>query len=126
MQANKGRDTKPELKLRSALHARGYRFRVNYRPVAGLRRTADIAFTRWKLAVFVDGCFWHGCPQHGTWPKSNEAFWKQKIEGNRLRDSDTTRRLADAGWTSVRLWEHEPIETMLCAVENALKNLRER
>ena len=107
MQSNKGRDTKPELALRSAAHALGLRYRVSARPLEGLRRTADLVFTRAKVAVFLDGCFWHGCPDHHTVAATNEAFWAEKVQSNRARDRDTDRRLADAGWISLRVWEHE-------------------
>lgn len=72
-----------------------------------MRREADVVFGPAKIAVFVDGCFWHGCPQHATWPKTNADFWRSKIEGNRRRDMDTDERLASAGWLAVRVWEHE-------------------
>lgn len=107
MQSNKGRDTKPELALRSAAHALGLRYRVSVRPIRELRRTADMVFPRLKVAVFLDGCFWHGCPEHHTVAATNAAFWAEKVESNRARDQDTDRRLADAGWTSIRVWEHE-------------------
>jgi DNA mismatch endonuclease (patch repair protein) len=107
MQSNKGRDTKPELALRSAAHALGLRYRVSTRPLRELRRTADLVFPRAKVAVFVDGCFWHGCPEHHTVSATNATFWAEKVESNRARDQDTDRCLADAGWTSVRVWEHE-------------------
>jgi DNA mismatch endonuclease (patch repair protein) len=107
MQANKGRDTKPEVALRSAVHALGLRYRVSVRPVTELRRTADLVFTRAKVAVFLDGCFWHGCPQHHTVAATNARFWADKVETNRARDRDTDRRLSEAGWTSIRVWEHE-------------------
>jgi DNA mismatch endonuclease (patch repair protein) len=107
MQRQRQRDTQPEVALRSCLHRRGLRFRVNY-PLAGIaRRSADIAFPRRKLAIFIDGCFWHGCPEHGTYPKQNAAWWQQKIGENRKRDKDTDARLAAAGWSAVRVWEHE-------------------
>jgi DNA mismatch endonuclease, patch repair protein len=107
MQSNKSRDTKPELALRSAVHALGLRYRVSAKPLAGLRRTADLVFPRAKVAVFLDGCFWHGCPEHHTVARANAAFWVEKVEGNRSRDRDTDGRLAQAGWVSVRIWEHE-------------------
>src|SRR5262245_46224750 len=106
MQATPRRDTPCELALRSALHRLGLRFRVD-RPVPGTRRRADLTFVRARVAVFVDGCFWHGCPKHATWPKANARWWRAKIEQNRRRDSDTTRRLHAAGWRVVRVWEHE-------------------
>src|ERR1700733_5022857 len=96
MARTRGRDTAPERALRSLLHERGMRFRVDYPPIPGLRRRADIVFTRARVAIFVDGCFWHGCPRHATWPTSNHEFWTEKIETNRQRDRDTNRRLTDA------------------------------
>lgn len=111
MQSNKSRDTKPEKALRSAVHALGLRYRVSAKPLAGLRRTADMVFPAAKVAVFLDGCFWHGCPQHHTVASANAKFWADKVEGNRTRDRDTDERLAQAGWVSVRVWEHEdPVE----------------
>jgi DNA mismatch endonuclease (patch repair protein) len=107
MQSNKSRDTKPELALRSAVHKLGLRYRVSAKPLAGLRRTADLVFPRAKVAVFLDGCFWHGCPEHHTVASANARFWADKVEGNRARDRDTDGRLQDAGWVSMRIWEHE-------------------
>ena len=107
MQSNKGRDTQPELALRSAAHALGLRYRVSVRPLRELRRTADLVFTKARVAVFLDGCFWHGCPDHHTVAATNAGFWAEKVESTRSRDRDTDRRLADAGWTSIRVWEHE-------------------
>lgn len=101
------RDTGAELALRRALHSRGLRYRVTY-PVPGQRRrTIDVAFTRAKVAVFVDGCFWHGCPEHGTMPRSNSEWWTTKLAANHARDRDTDRVLEAQGWTVVRVWEHE-------------------
>lgn len=107
MKSNKGRDTKPEIALRSAVHALGLRYRVSVRPVKELRRTADLVFTRAKVAVFLDGCFWHGCPQHHTVAATNAKFWADKVEANRARDCETDHLLTEAGWTVVRVWEHE-------------------
>ncbi len=107
MQSNKSRDTKPELALRSAVHALGLRYRVSAKPLRDVRRTADLVFPRAKVAVFLDGCFWHGCPEHHTVASANATFWAEKVEGNRARDRDTDGRLAAAGWVSVRIWEHE-------------------
>lgn len=107
MQANRRRDTKPELALRSAVHALGLRYRVDAPPLVGLRRRADLVFSRAKVAVFLDGCFWHGCPEHHTVAASNATFWADKVSGNRARDRDTDARLEAAGWASVRIWEHE-------------------
>ncbi|MEO3841654.1 very short patch repair endonuclease [Streptomyces sp. B22F1] len=107
MQGNRNRDTRPELALRRAMHALGLRYRVGVRPLSNLRRTADAAFTRWKVAVFLDGCFWHGCPEHPSRVITNSSFWAEKVSKNRERDADTNRRLVDAGWLVVRIWEHE-------------------
>jgi len=107
MQAAKPKDTAPEKALRSALHSKGLRFRIDQKLIEGLNRKADIVFRSVKVAVFVDGCFWHGCPIHGTRAKANAEFWKNKIEQNRLRDRDTNKQLKKAGWRIVRVWEHE-------------------
>jgi len=107
MRAQRERDTGIEREVRSRLHARGLRFRVHRRLLKGSRREVDVVFPGAKVAVFVDGCFWHGCPEHGTWPRNNAEFWKQKIEGNVARDRDTDARLQAEGWTVVRVWEHE-------------------
>lgn len=106
MRRQRQRDTAAEVAIRSLLHRSGFRFRVDY-PLPGLRRRADIAFPRARVAVMVDGCFWHSCPQHGTQPKENAAWWREKIECNVARDRDTDARLAAAGWVSLRIWEHE-------------------
>lgn len=105
MQANKSRDTKPELAVRRLLHAAGLRYRVNHLVLP--RRTADIVFTRAKVAVFIDGCFWHGCPAHYQAPSTNRDYWHEKIATNAERDADTTARLLRLGWTVLRFWEHE-------------------
>ena len=107
MASTRTRDTKPELALRRVLHARGLRYRVNARVVPGLRRTVDVAFPRQKVAVLVDGCFWHGCPVHYTEPKTRAEFWREKIANNVARDADTTVRLQAEGWVVLRCWEHE-------------------
>ncbi|MFI5826469.1 very short patch repair endonuclease [Streptomyces sp. NPDC051578] len=110
MSRQKSKNTGIEIALRRSLHAAGLRYRVHRRPVKGVRREADIVFGPARVAVFVDGCFWHGCPLHATWPRSNPEFWRAKIEGNRARDRDTDARLAEAGWLAVRVWEHESVE----------------
>jgi DNA mismatch endonuclease (patch repair protein) len=107
MQGNRRRDTKPEIAVRRLLHAAGLRYRVDVRPVGALNRRADIVFTRAKVAVFIDGCFWHGCPDHHTVSKANASYWAAKVERNRERDADTDRRLKAAGWHVMRSWEHE-------------------
>lgn len=107
MQLTRRRDTPPELQLRRLLHALGLRYRVDYKPIPSMRRRADVVFTRWRVAVFVDGCFWHGCPQHGTWPKANADWWRDKIRANQSRDGDTVTQLEAANWRAVRIWQHE-------------------
>jgi len=115
--------TDAEIALRRELFRRGLRYRIDYEVLKKPRRVADVAFPGLKIAIFVDGCFWHGCPVHATWPKQNAEFWRQKIEANRLRDADTNSRLLDVDWTVLRFWEHEsPIEaaeTVTQAVEMA-------
>jgi DNA mismatch endonuclease (patch repair protein) len=86
----------------------GLRYRLDYEVLKKPRRVADVAFPGRKIAVFVDGCFWHGCPKHATWPKQNADFWRQKIEANRQRDADTNKRLQLLGWTVLRFWSHDP------------------
>jgi DNA (cytosine-5)-methyltransferase 1 len=111
MKTTKRRDTKPELLLRSELDRQGLRYAVDH-AVDGTRRRADIVFKGARVAVYVDGCYWHGCPSHGTMPKSNGQAWKEKFDANRSRDADTDLRLAEAGWTVMRFWEHEdPVES---------------
>ncbi|UFQ15858.1 MULTISPECIES: very short patch repair endonuclease [Streptomyces] len=117
MQAIRSRDTKPERLIRSLLHAQGLRYRVAAKPLPGLRRTADIVFRPAKLAVFVDGCYWHGCPEHYVSPKTNSGYWSDKVARNMARDRDTEAQLREAGWTVLRFWEHEPPED--CAVKIA-------
>jgi DNA mismatch endonuclease, patch repair protein len=107
MRANRGRDTAPERRLRSLLHAQGLRYRVSTKPVPNLRRTADIVFPKARVAVFVDGCYWHGCPEHHRPAKVNSEFWRRKISDNQRRDVETTNALMDEGWTVIRCWEHE-------------------
>lgn len=107
MQAAKPRDTAPEKALRSALYCRGLRYRIDIKPIKELNRRADIIFRSVKVAIFVDGCFWHGCPIHGTQAKANAEFWSCKIKQNQERDVDTTKRLEKAGWKVIRIWEHE-------------------
>lgn len=110
MSTQLSKNTRIELQLRSALHARGLRYRIHRRPLQAVRRHADIVFSRAKVAVYVDGCFWHGCPQHATWPRRNAAFWRDKIETNIQRDQETDRSLVEAGWIPVRVWEHDAVD----------------
>jgi DNA mismatch endonuclease (patch repair protein) len=107
MVANRRRDTAPEMAIRRLVHAAGLRYRVDAKPLPDLNRRADMVFTRARVAVFIDGCYWHGCGEHGTVAKTNPGYWGNKIEGNRRRDRDTDRMLAAAGWHVVRIWEHE-------------------
>lgn len=119
MQGNRRTGTNPERRLRSALHAAGMRFRVDYRidtPSGAVR--PDIVFTKRKVAVFVDGCFWHGCPDHAAAPKSNTGYWEPKLRRNAQRDRRDTRMLADAGWTVIRIWEHVPVDDALRLVRD--------
>ncbi len=125
MKANRRTDTKPELALRSALHAMGYRYRKDYRLDLPARRVRpDIAFTSRKVAVFVDGCFWHACPEHGSKPKNNEWYWSPKLQKNVERDRAADAALAAAGWTVVRLWEHVPVADAVAAVIAAVGDPR--
>ncbi len=112
MVANRRRDTQPELRVRRLLHAAGLRYRVDARPEAALRSRADIVFSRRRIAVFIDGCFWHGCPLHNVEPKTNVAYWGPKLARNRERDIEVTSSLERLGWTVLRFWEHESAESI--------------
>ena len=122
MRANRRKDTKPELALRRALHGRGYRYRKDYRLdlAGGTRVRPDIVFTARKVAIFVDGCFWHGCPEHGSRPAVNVWYWEPKLSRNAERDRAADAALAAAGWAVVRVWEHEPLEAATASVIAAL------
>jgi DNA mismatch endonuclease (patch repair protein) len=121
MQANRRRDTQPELALRSALHRAGHRYRCDLRlEVEGVRVRPDIVFTKRKVAIFVDGCFWHCCPDHGREPTANQYYWSPKLQRNRERDARNTSALEAAGWTVVRVWEHEEVSEAIRRVELAL------
>lgn len=124
MRSNRGRDTGPERALRKVLHAAGYRYRVDFAPGPDARRRADIVFPRLRIAVFVDGCFWHSCPIHGTVPKTNADYWVPKLERNRSRDSETTSALEADGWTVVRVWEHESVADASARVMDAVNHKR--
>lgn len=115
--------TKPEVLLRQALHRRGLRFRVQLKVPGNRRRTIDIAFTRARLAVYMDGCFWHGCPAHHVRPKANSDWWQWKIERNQARDRDTDRQLKEAGWDVLRIWEHEDPSEAAHLVEQVYRSL---
>jgi DNA mismatch endonuclease (patch repair protein) len=114
--------TDAELALRREMYRIGLRYRIDYEVLKKPRRIADIAFPGRKIAIFVDGCFWHGCPDHATWPKRNADFWRQKIEANRQRDADTNARLQAKGWIALRFWSHEsPVETAKTVVHMIAK-----
>jgi DNA mismatch endonuclease (patch repair protein) len=115
------RDTRPELALRRALWARGLRYRVDIAPIKGLRRRADILFTRARVAVLVDGCFWHRCPEHSTTPRANGDWWSAKLSANVERDRDTDRRLKTEGWHVERVWEHEPMQRAADRIERIVR-----
>ena len=108
MQQQRRRDTKPEIEVRRRLHAAGLRFRVDVKPEPDLRVRADIVWRGRRIAVFLDGCFWHGCPTHGTRPKTNADWWSAKLAANVARDRRTDEELTSRGWRVLRYWEHEP------------------
>lgn len=112
--------------LRRLLHSKGLRYRVDIQPLPTLRRKADVVFSRDRVAVYVDGCFWHGCPIHGTSPKANGTWWAEKLGRNISRDRDTDLRLQDAGWTDVRVWEHDDFAAAAAEVERAVRVARTR
>lgn len=122
MLGNRRRDSRPELRLRSALHGVGLRFRVDLPiPVAGRRPIRpDVVFTHARVAVFVDGCFWHGCSEHGTSPRTNSTYWSAKIAINQARDRQQTEALEGAGWAVVRIWEHDDAEVAAAVVRELL------
>ncbi|MFD5867411.1 very short patch repair endonuclease [Corynebacterium sp. NPDC060344] len=116
----KRRDTKPEIQLRRELHRRGLRFRVDYGGVSG---HPDVAFTRVKIAAFIDGCFWHGCSIHGSLPKNNAEWWRAKIQRNRERDAHVTAELRVMGWVVLRYWTHDDIDEVADEIEDTWREL---
>ncbi len=126
MRSVRQRDTSPESALRSALFARGLRYRVQVALLTKPRRVADIVFAGPRVAVFVDGCFWHGCPLHATWPKQNADFWRAKILANQERDQDTDARLRAEGWDVIRIWAHEPPEQAAERIASSLAQRKSR
>jgi DNA mismatch endonuclease, patch repair protein len=110
MQSVRRRDTLLEMRLRSVLHRTGFRYRVDRSPLPEVKRRADLVFPTERIAVFVDGCFWHVCPVHATWPKTNADWWREKLEANRTRDAATDAELQARGWTVVRIWGHESVQ----------------
>ncbi|MFE5828831.1 very short patch repair endonuclease [Streptomyces sp. NPDC056508] len=120
MVAQRSRDTAPELALRRALHSLGFRYRVDL-PIVGMpRRRADVTFTKWRTAVFVQGCFWHACPTHLHAPRHNSEWWRQKLRGNARRDEETDAHLTLIGWLPLRIWEHETVDGAVERVAAAL------
>lgn len=125
MKANRSRDTTPELVIRRALHRARLRYFVDRPLPFDRRRRADLVFSTERVAIFVDGCFWHGCPEHYVPPKANAAFWRNKVEVNRARDRDTDRRMADLGWQVIRIWEHESVDKeLICRVRRTVVSRR--
>lgn len=124
MRGNRHRDTQPELQLRSMLHRRGLRYLVDARPIAEVPRRADLVFPGCQVAVFVDGCYWHGCPDHYRPATRNADFWRNKIDGNRARDNNTNNVLRAAGWTVFRVWEHEDLAEAALLIETTVREKR--
>lgn len=123
MRANRKVDSKPELAIRSSLHRSGLRFRKNHAVVVGdLTVRPDVVFTAARVAVFVDGCFWHCCPQHGVQPQVNNEYWEQKLRRNRERDERVNQKLRAFGWSVVRVWEHVGIESAVNRITLELQN----
>ena len=121
MRSNRGRDTKPEIAVRRIVHAQGLRYRVSARPEPDFRRTADLLFTRARVAVFIDGCYWHGCPDHYTAPVANGEFWAAKVARNRERDAETTAELTSRSWTVLRFWEHKSAQDIADIVVDSVR-----
>jgi DNA mismatch endonuclease (patch repair protein) len=126
MQRVRQMNTSAETALRRELHARGLCYRIHVPVLTEPRRIADIAIRGLRLAVFVDGCFWHGCPFHATWPHENAEFWRAKIMANRARDADTHARLRTDGWRVIRIWAHEPPEPAAARIAAIVEKLRAR
>ncbi|MEV3892862.1 very short patch repair endonuclease [Streptomyces anulatus] len=124
MQAIRSRDTKPERLIRRLVHANGLRYRVAARPLPDLRRTADMVFRPAKVAVFIDGCYWHGCPEHYVSPKTNPGYWSEKVARNVARDRDTDERLSAAGWLVLRFWEHQSSDACALSIISAVRERR--
>ena len=124
MQAIRSRDTQPERLIRRLVHANGLRYRVAARPLPDLRRTADLVFRPAKVAVFIDGCYWHGCPEHYVAPKTNPGYWSDKVARNVARDRDTDQRLTEAGWLVLRFWEHQDSDACALEIVDAVRERR--
>ena len=124
MRANKGVDTGPELKLRSLVHKAGLRYAIDVRPEHEINRRADMVFRSAKVAVFVNGCFWHGCPKHYVLPKTNKQFWSDKVKRNKERDEETKTLLRRRGWKVMILWEHEDFTRHAARVVREVRSRR--
>lgn len=125
MSRQKRKDTEAEMSVRRILHARGVRYRVDVRPVPELRARGDIVWSGLRLIVFIDGCFWHGCPDHATRPRANAEWWAEKLDNNIRRDRQTNSDLDERGWTVLRFWEHEnpeDVADVICAKLNTLRS----
>jgi DNA mismatch endonuclease (patch repair protein) len=123
MQAQKTTGTKIELQVRRGLHARGYRYRVDRKLLPDYPFRGDIVWSGRRMVVFLDGCFWHGCPLHGTAPKSNPDWWQAKLEGNRQRDRRVDEILLQRGWTVLRFWEHDdPVAIVESIIDHLATN----
>ena len=126
MQRTPQRDTPPELRVRRAAYARGLRYRVHAVTIPGIRSRADMVFRGARVAVYIDGCFWHGCPTHGTKPKKNAAYWGPKLEANRARDGRVVECLEEAGWTALRFFECEGVVEVVDEIERVVRSRSRR
>jgi DNA mismatch endonuclease (patch repair protein) len=127
MRSNKSRDTRPEIALRRELFRAGHRYRKHYFPWPRSRNEVDIAFPGIRLAIFVDGCFWHGCVDHRSIrPKANATYWARKLDANIERDRETTAALVSSGWTVIRIWEHESTDDAVTLIGQAIRSLSRR
>lgn len=124
MQSNRGRNTRPEMRVRSALHKAGLRYRTHFRPILGRRCTVDVAFPKDHVALFIDGCYWHSCPAHRSLPKTNREWWATKLNATQDRDRANTAALQNAGWIVLRVWEHENVSDVVDKVKEVLRTVR--
>lgn len=125
MRAVRRRNTTPELAIRSQLHQHGFRFNVDKSPIKGSRRRADIVFPKLRVAIYVDGCFWHSCPIHGSQPKTNAEFWRDKLARNHARDQETDQELIRSDWIPIRVWEHEDPIAAVKRIEETIGERRQ-
>lgn len=124
MQGNRKRDTRPELAVRKVVHRLGLRYKIACRPLPGQRFTADLVFPSARVAVFVDGCFWHGCPEHFSSPRTNTSYWGPKIARNQARDAVAMAALRAAGWIGLRVWEHEAPDLAAARIVKVVRQAR--